>query len=96
MIPFEHQVDTRNANKDSFRTDLMSVTLPSSKPAIDRQFLCGTVYVEPVVPISRERHMGEPASFHDTIQGVSQRPMSSDIGMKWNTHDMPIMDHSRV
>ena len=68
MIPFEHCMDSRHANKDATFAAL------SAKLVSDR------LMIDPGVglPIPRTQRPGEPPSFNDTIPGALQRPASSD------------------
>jgi hypothetical protein len=72
MVPFEHFIDSRHASKDAIYTQMMQ-PIAASPLVRDRQFVCGTLFVEPAVPVPRQRGPNEPATFNDTVPGASQR-----------------------
>jgi len=62
MMPFEYQVDSRIALKDSMHN------------ALDKRSYndCQTI-MEPAVPVARVQPLGAPQNFNDAIPGASQR-----------------------
>ena len=72
MVPFEYQIDSRFASKDTIHKELLQ-PLASTSIVKDRQFICGKTYIDPAVPVARPRGPKEPAAFNDTIPGASQR-----------------------
>ena len=72
MVPFEHLVDSRSASKDSVY-NAIDKPLERSQVVRERQFICGTVHMEPAVPVARPRKPTEPATFNDYVPGASQR-----------------------
>ena len=76
MVPFDYLVDSRHASKDAIYSQITQ-PLGNSPLVRDRQMMCGSLYVEPAVPVPRPRGPKEPATFNDTVPGASQRPPSS-------------------
>lgn len=72
LVPFEHLIDSRHASKDAVY-HAMDKPLESSQAVHERQFMCGTVFVEPAVPVAKPRGPKEPANFNDTVPGQSQK-----------------------
>jgi hypothetical protein len=70
MIPFENNVDSIHAAKDTYYKRL-GQPIEQTSIAREHQGLCGNLYVEAAVPVARpqtERY------FSDGIPGASQRP----------------------
>jgi len=102
MVPFEYLVDSRHASKDALYFDLLK-PLAESQVVRDREFICGSLFVDPAVPVARPRGPKEPATFNDTIPGAAQRVGSTPIAretprglppMGRNHPDAPPMWHS--
>jgi hypothetical protein len=73
FVPFEWNVDSRHAAKDSYY-HAMDKPLEKSRAVRERQPLCGGVYVDPAVPVARPQPAGAPQNFTDAVPGASQRP----------------------
>ena len=77
MVPFEYQMDSRRASKDTVHKELLKPF--ESSIVKDRQFICGKTYIDPAVPVARPRRPNEPVAFNDTIPGASQRMGSTPV-----------------
>jgi hypothetical protein len=70
MVPFEYLVDSRHASKDA---------VYQTAGLLPRQLICGKMYVDPAVPVPRQRKPNEPAAFNDFVPGASQRMGSTPV-----------------
>jgi hypothetical protein len=82
MIPFENNVDSRFASKDAVY-HAMDKPLERSQAVRERQRVCGTVFLEPAVPVAKQRGPRDPPNFKDTIPGQSQKLGETPIS--WET-----------
>ena len=67
MVPFEYLVDSRHASKDAV---YQTAGLPPRREK---------TYVDPAVPVPRQRKANEPAAFNDMVPGASQRMGSTPV-----------------
>jgi len=78
MVPFEYLVDSRHASKDAIYTQVTQPIIAS--PLVrDREFICGSVFVEQAVPIAKPRGPKDPQNFNDAVPGASQRVGSTPV-----------------
>lgn len=77
MRPFEWGVNSTLAQKDGYYAKVTQ-PLAQSQTARDHQFLCGTLFVDPAVPVARPQRPGAPVDFNDGVPGSAQRPVQSD------------------
>lgn len=76
MMPFEQLIDSRAAAKDAVYRGLNKTVQPLEKSPLvtERQFMCGSTFVAPALPVARPQVAGAPATFNNTVPGASQRP----------------------
>jgi len=69
MIPFEHGIDSKLAQKDGYYQKL-TLPLERSQTVQDHRFICSNLFVDPAVPVARPQ---VERQFSDAVSGVAAR-----------------------